>query len=200
MYLFFDTETTGLPRNWKAPVSDLDNWPRLVEMAWLLYDEEGNCVESRSAIVRPDGFVIPAEAAAVHGITTVRAAAEGVDLGALLADFARAVDIAQVLVAHNVSFDEKIVGAELLRMGVTSCLDERERFCTMTTSTDLCAIPSRYGYKWPKLPELHQRLFGSVPDGAHAAGSDVEACASCFFEMKRLGLVTPSSHHPDRQR
>ena len=190
MYLFFDTETTGLPRNWKAPVSDLDNWPRLVEMAWLLYDEEGNCVESRSAIVRPDGFVIPAEAAAVHGITTVRAAAEGVDLGALLADFARAVDIAQVLVAHNVSFDEKIVGAELLRTGVESRFNERVRFCTMTTSTDLCAIPSRYGYKWPKLPELHKRLFGSVPDGAHAAGSDVEACARCFFEMKRLGLVT----------
>jgi len=30
MYLFFDTETTGLPRNWKAPVTDLDNWPRMV--------------------------------------------------------------------------------------------------------------------------------------------------------------------------
>ncbi len=190
MYLFFDTETTGLPRDWKAPVSDLDNWPRLVELAWRLYDNSGNSVESRTAIVRPEGFVIPADAAAVHGITTARALVEGVGLEPLLVDFARAVDRSRALVAHNVAFDEKIVGAELLRARVANRFNERERFCTMTASTDLCAIPSRYGYKWPKLSELHQRLFGRVPEGAHAAGSDVEACANCFFEMKRLGLVT----------
>ena len=190
MYLFFDTETTGLPRNWNAPVTDLDNWPRLVELAWLVCDEEGNDVESRSAIVRPDGFAIPAEAAVVHGITTARALAEGVGLEALLEDFARTVDTSRVLIAHNISFDEKIMGAELLRTGVRSGFDERERFCTMKSSTELCAIPSRYGFKWPKLSELHQRLFGSIPDGAHAAGSDVEVCARCFFEMKRLDLIT----------
>jgi DNA polymerase-3 subunit epsilon len=190
MYLFFDTETTGLPLNWNAPVSDLDNWPRLVELAWLLCDEEDNYVESRSAIVKPDGFEIPTGAAAVHGISTARALAEGVALEPLLEDFARVVDTSRVLIAHNMSFDEKIMGAELLRTGVQSSFDERERFCTMKTSTELCAIPSRYGFKWPKLSELHQRLFGSIPDGAHAAGSDVEVCARCFFEMKRLHLIT----------
>ncbi|MEQ1573576.1 MAG: 3'-5' exonuclease, partial [Vicinamibacterales bacterium] len=106
MYLFFDTETTGLPRDWKAPVSDLDNWPRLVELAWRLYDNSGNSVESRTAIVRPEGFVIPADAAAVHGITTARALVEGVGLEPLLVDFARAVDRSRALVAHNVAFDE----------------------------------------------------------------------------------------------
>ena len=110
MYLFFDTETTGLPRNWKAPVTDLDNWPRLVELAWLVCDEDGQHIESRSAIVRPDGFQIPHEAAAVHGISTVRAVAEGVGLEELLKDFARAVDASRILIAHNVSFDEKIIG------------------------------------------------------------------------------------------
>ena len=189
MYLFFDTETTGLPRNWNAPVSELDNWPRLVELAWLLYDEKGDVVESRSAIVKPDGFEIPSGAEAVHGINTARALAEGVALGALLDDFARVVDTSRVLIAHNMSFDEKIMGAELLRTGVRSSFDKRERFCTMKTSTELCAIPGRYGFKWPTLAELHQRLFGTIPDGAHAAGSDVEACAKCFFEMKRLGLI-----------
>ena len=190
MYLFFDTETTGLPRNWQAPVSDLSNWPRMVELAWRLCEEDGTCVESRSVVVRPDGFTIPAEASAVHGITTERALAEGVELEPLLVDFARAVDASRVLVAHNVRFDEKIVGAELLRTGVPSQFESRARYCTMTTSTELCAIPSRYGFKWPKLPELHQRLFGTIPEGAHAAGADVEACARCFFEMMRLGLVT----------
>jgi DNA polymerase-3 subunit epsilon len=189
MYLFFDTETTGLPRNWNAPVTDLNNWPRLVELAWMLCDEEGNDVESHSAIVRPDGFEIPAEAAAVHGITTVRAHTEGVALDELLQEFARDVDMAHVLIAHNIRFDEKIMGAELLRAGVSSGFSDRDRFCTMTTSTELCAIPSRYGFKWPKLSELHQKLFGSIPSGAHAAGVDVAMCARCFFEMKRLGLI-----------
>jgi DNA polymerase III subunit epsilon len=189
MYLFFDTETTGLPQNWKAPASDLNNWPRLVELAWLLCDEEGNDIEGKSAIVRPDGFQIPAEAAAVHGISTPRALAEGVELEPLLKDFARAVEVSRVLVAHNVSFDEKIMGAELLRTGLRTGFDERERYCTMKTSTELCAIPSRYGFKWPTLSELHQRLFGAIPDGAHAAGTDVEVCARCFFEMKRRGIV-----------
>ncbi|MCX6741278.1 MAG: hypothetical protein NTY61_02675, partial [Candidatus Parcubacteria bacterium] len=36
-YLFFDTETTGLPKNWKAPIEDLDNWPRIVQIAWAIY-------------------------------------------------------------------------------------------------------------------------------------------------------------------
>ena len=190
MYLFFDTETTGLPRNWNAPVNDLDNWPRLVELAWLLCDETGNAVESRSAIVKPNGFEIPAQATAVHRIDTARALAQGVALSPLLDEFARVVDISRVLVAHNMSFDEKIIGAELLRAGVWSKFDKRERFCTMKASTDLCAIPSRYGFKWPKLSELHQKLFGTIPDDAHAAGADVQACARCFFEMKRLNLIS----------
>jgi len=197
MYLFFDTETTGLPRNWEAPVTDLDNWPRLVELAWLLCDENGNTVESRSAIVKPNGFEIPAAATAVHRIDTPRALAEGVELGTLLGDFARVVDASRVLVAHNMSFDEKIMGAELLRSAVRSNFDTRERFCTMKTSTDLCAIPSRHGFKWPKLSELHQKLFGTIPEDAHAAGADVQACARCFFEMKRLDLVKLRTERPE---
>lgn len=135
--------------------------------------------------------MIPVEAVAVHGITTVCAEAEGAALEALLGEFARSVEASRFLIAHNVSFDEKILAAEFLRTGVTSRLRELERFCTMKAkaSKDSCAIPNRYGLKWPKLPELHQRLFGSASGGDHAAGSDVQACADCFFEMKRRGLI-----------
>ena len=59
MYLFFDTETAGLPRNRKAPVSDLNNWPRLVQIAWLLYDNSGSPVKSSDYIIKPEGFAIP---------------------------------------------------------------------------------------------------------------------------------------------
>ena len=53
MYLFFDTETTGLPKRWNAPVTDLENWPRLVQLAWIMYDDRGNMLESRDVIVKP---------------------------------------------------------------------------------------------------------------------------------------------------
>ena len=52
MYLFFDTETTGLPKDWKAPISDLDNWPRLVQIAWSHYDSSGNEISNNSYIIK----------------------------------------------------------------------------------------------------------------------------------------------------
>ena len=77
MYLFFDTETTGLPKRWNAPVTDLENWPRLVQLAWIMYDDRGNMLESRDVIVKPEGFTIPPEASRVHGITTLVAREKG---------------------------------------------------------------------------------------------------------------------------
>ncbi len=53
MYLFFDTETTGLPRNYKAPVSDSNNWPRMVQIAWRLMDEKGGEIDSQDFIIKP---------------------------------------------------------------------------------------------------------------------------------------------------
>ena len=40
-YLIFDTETMGLPVDWKSPISNLDNWPRLVQIAWFHCDNSG---------------------------------------------------------------------------------------------------------------------------------------------------------------
>ena len=87
MYVFFDTETTGLPRNWKAPVTDLDNWPRLVQLAWLVFDKDGNELAFADHIVRPDGFTIPKDASDVHRITTERALAEGEALLSVMEKF-----------------------------------------------------------------------------------------------------------------
>jgi DNA polymerase III epsilon subunit-like protein len=80
MYLFFDTETTGIPKNYKAPASDARNWPRLVQLAWLLVDKDGNEQKSVEHIVKPDGFSIPADVAKIHGITNDMAKQSGVDL------------------------------------------------------------------------------------------------------------------------
>ena len=189
MFLFFDTETTGLPRYYQAPLEDLDNWPRLVQLAWLLADEKGKEIKSVSKIIKPNGFEIPKEAAAVHGISTERALDEGVQLNPVLKEFSTAVEEAKILVAHNMQFDEKIMGAELLRNKHEHKLFDRPKICTMQSSTDYCAIQNEYGYKWPKLVELHAKLFGEEFEDAHDALADVRACARCFFALIDKGVI-----------
>ena len=189
MYLFFDTETTGLPQNWKAPVTDLNNWPRMIQIAWILCDGKGNRIKSDDFIIKPENFEIPEGASAIHGISTEKAINEGVDLKKVLDKFVELIEKAEFIVAHNISFDEKILGAELLRKEVKSTFNKKRKLCTMKSSTDYCRIPGYYGYKWPKLSELHIKLFGEDFDEAHDASVDINATEKCFWEMKKIGLI-----------
>jgi DNA polymerase III epsilon subunit-like protein len=189
MYLFFDTETTGLPKSWKAPVTDLNNWPRLVQIAWIFYDKDGINIRSGNHIIKPEGFTIPADSSNIHGITTQRAEEEGIALQSALEDFQQNLSEATYLIAHNISFDEKIVGAEFLRKNITNDLSAKRKICTMESSTDFCAIDGPYGYKWPKLQELHHKLFGVGFTEAHNAAADIAATAACFWEMKKRGMI-----------
>ncbi len=189
MYLFFDTETTGLPKNWKAPVSDLNNWPRLVQLAFLYYDNNGNKISEGDFIIKPEGFTIPIDAARIHGISTERALIEGQAIKSVLENFQALVGQAGYLVAHNMSFDEKIIGAEFLRNGMQNSIQTKNKICTMHSTTNFCAIDGPYGYKWPKLSELHYKLFRTGFEEAHNASVDISATAKCFWELKRLGKI-----------
>ncbi len=189
MYLFFDTETTGLPEAYGAPAYHLDNWPRLVQLAWMLADDDGNEVVSREFIIKPDGFRIPWRSAWVHGITTRKAARVGVPLDQALDAFVEDMNKADVLIAHNMAFDEKIVGAEFLRTGRPNHMDLKRRRCTMKWSARYCGILGRNGYKWPNLQELHRKLFRKRFGDAHHALADVRACARCYFELRRLKVM-----------
>ena len=131
MFLFFDTETTGLPQRWNAPVTDVDNWPRLVQLAWIMCDDKGNVIEERSDIIKPEGFSIPVEASRVHGITTIKAQEEGQDLLSILELFSDKIDVAYALIGHNISFDECIVGAEFERKRMMTSLFLKPKYCTM---------------------------------------------------------------------
>ena len=189
MYLFFDTETTGLPKKWKAPVSDLNNWPRLVQLAFLYYDDNGNKISDGDFIIKPEGFTIPADASRIHGITTERALKEGQPIISVLQRFNSLIGQASYLVAHNMSFDEKIMGAEFLRNGMQNSIQLKNKICTMERTTNFCAIYGPYGYKWPKLSELHYKLFRTGFEEAHNAAVDITATAKCFWELKRLGKI-----------
>ncbi|NVJ86983.1 MAG: DNA polymerase III subunit alpha [Algoriphagus sp.] len=193
MYIIFDTETTGLPRDYNAPMSDLDNWPRLVQLAWQLHDAKGKLLSNHNYIIKPEGFTIPYNAEKVHGISTKRALAEGHILQEVLEIFEKDVNEAKYLVGHNIEFDINVVGSEFLRSELGMPLTANP-LDTKDISTDFCAIPGGKGgkFKWPTLTELHQKLFGKGFGDAHDAAYDVDATARCFF-----GLITQRVHPPE---
>ena len=189
-YLIFDTETTGLPKDYKAPISDLNNWPRLVQIAWLQCDNSGNVLASSDYIVKPQGFTIPKESENIHGISTEKAMTEGIALKKVLNQFSMAINASNFLIAHNMSFDEKIVGAEFLRENIQNKLSVISKICTKELSIDYCKLPGNYGnYKWPSLSELYYKLFNHNFEEAHNAKVDVHACAKCFFKLKSDGIL-----------
>ncbi|WP_186757562.1 DNA polymerase III subunit alpha [Echinicola salinicaeni] len=193
MYIIFDTETTGLPRDYNAPITDLDNWPRLVQLAWQLHDEKGKLISNHNYIVKPEGFTIPYNAEKVHGISTDRALKEGHDLKEVLEIFHKDVDRAEYLVGHNIGFDINVCGSEYLRADVPMQLMEKKELDTKDISTEFCAIPGGRGgkFKWPTLTELHQKLFGVGFEDAHDAAYDVDATAKCFFGLISANVQSP---------
>ncbi|MGB5668209.1 MAG: DNA polymerase III subunit alpha, partial [Maribacter sp.] len=188
MYLIFDTETTGLPKRWDAPISDTDNWPRCIQIAWQLHDAMGNLIEHQDYLVQPEGFNIPYDAEQIHGISTELAQQKGISLAEVLEKFNIALSKAKFVVGQNVGFDLNIIGAEFYRMDVENPLEELPVLDTCTEETALlCKIPGGRGgkFKLPTLTELHEYLFNEPFNEAHNATADVEATTRCFFELLR---------------
>ncbi|WP_350290204.1 DNA polymerase III subunit alpha [uncultured Croceitalea sp.] len=193
MYLIFDTETTGLPKRWDAPITDSDNWPRCIQIAWQLHDELGNLIEHQDYLVQPEGFNIPFEAEQIHGISTALAEEEGIPLNEVLERFNNALSKAKFVVGQNVGFDVNIMGAEFHRESVENSLQELPVLDTCTELTaQLCQIPGGRGgkFKLPTLTELHEYLFGEAFGEAHNATADVEATTRCFLELIRRKQYT----------
>ncbi len=193
MYLVFDTETTGLPKRWDAPISDTDNWPRCIQIAWQLHDAMGNCIEHEDYLVKPDGFNIPYDAEKIHGISTELADQDGITLQEVLEKFNIALSKTKFVVGQNVGFDVNIMGAEFYRLGIGNDLQELPVLDTCTeTTAQLCQIPGGRGgkFKLPTLTELHQHLFGVAFGEAHNATADVEATTRCFLELIRKQIFT----------
>jgi len=192
MFLIFDTETTGLPLSDNAPIEQLDNWPRVVQIAWQLHDRTGKLLQVENIIIRPEGFEIPYSAEKVHGISTRVAMESGIPLKEAFVKFADAIDHASFIIGHNVQFDLKIAAAEFLRTGIENKLLSVPPVCTMELTREFCKLPGRGNrYKAPKLEELYDILFGTSFDEAHNASADVNATARAFFELYRKRIISP---------
>ena len=189
MYLIFDTETTGLPRNWNAPISDTDNWPRCIQIAWQLHGPLGELLDQSDFLIQADGFDIPFDAEKIHGISTDLSIEQGVPIKDMMNRFESVLAKADFVVGQNVAFDVNIMACEMHRLAMdTSLLTEKAVLDTCTEKTaQLCKIPGGRGgkFKLPNLTELHDFLFGEPFAQAHNATADVEATSRCFFELIR---------------
>lgn len=193
MYLIFDTETTGLPRNYNAPITDIAHWPRIVQIAWQLHDEFGNLIDHKDFLVRPNGYNVPYDAEKVHGISTELATLCGDSIEDVLFLFSKALEKTKILVGQNLNFDINIVGCEFVRLGQESPFSKFPVLDTCTERTaEMCKLPGGKGgkFKKPTLTELHGHLFGVPFNEAHNATADVEATTRCFLELVRLGQYT----------
>lgn len=193
-FLFFDCETTGKPKDYKASYEDVDNWPRVTQLAWMLCDEKGEILDQRQNLIWPDGWEIPEEPFFVeNNMSTARCADEGQPIYEELVLLLAAKNQADFLVAHNLNFDHRVVWAEFIRAGIPP-RSGMTKICTMMKSTKYCALPNPRGYgapKWPTLTELHNKLFEKDFEGAHDAMDDVIAMKNCFFKLVELGVIVP---------
>lgn len=194
-YLFFDTETTGLPDK-RLPDGHPDQ-PHICQLGAILTDSNGKVMAEVNLLVRPDGWTIPATASAIHGITQENATEYGLSARGVLNIFNRLAAKAKRHIAHNIEFDQFMIFREAIGCGYSAKDFGLDGYCTMTAATDIVKCPptkrmldvGMTGFKKPNLTEAYRHFFGREFDGAHDAMADVRACRDVFFKLKDLGAV-----------
>jgi len=192
--LFFDTETSGLPkrRGRAFDYSRLENFDgaRLVEICWIITDKTGIILENKSFLVKPQGFEISAEVSNIHGILHSEALSQGVPIKDILTIFQLHVEKHAVrkLIAHNIEFDINILLSEIYRDSSENLfipfLKQITQKCTMKASKNICKIKGRYSdYKYPSLKELYEFLFKTPMEIRHRAVYDTTKCMECYLRL-----------------
>jgi DNA polymerase III epsilon subunit-like protein len=182
-YIVFDVETTGLPKNYRASPKVVDNWPYIVQFAWIVCID--GKTEEQSFIIKPSGYEIPEDSIKIHQITNENALKNGIPIQTVLKKFKDDCNLVDFIVAHNASFDTSVILASCYRTKRNaSFLTNKKTICTMKSTTNLCKLPGKYGYKYPKLKELFKFLFYKEPNVTlHNALEDTKVTLKCYKEL-----------------
>lgn len=195
-YMFVDVETTGLLPKYINLSRDLNYLPNIVQIAWILFDYEGNYIKSEDFIIKQDKEV-PKKAVKIHGITRKKSQKQGVDANYAYLKFISDYPNVKIISAHNANSDIRFIQAMLVRFGLNYNLQGKPIHCTMLNTTKLCKLKKNNdypGYKWPKLEELIGKVYNNNANsnvklvGAHNAFNDVWATAKCYFELLKNGF------------
>jgi DNA polymerase III epsilon subunit-like protein len=201
--LVFDTETTGLPKTKKISPESLHLFPHIVQFSYVIYDTEINdIVETSDSIVKiNEDIIIPEEVIKFHGITNEMSKNDGINIEIVLNNFFDRLKNIDLLVGHNISFDINMVTVELNRLIVENGTSIIHRwnldfltnfeniYCTLKETIELCNLKSlnKFGktyLKFPKLLELHTKLFETTPHNLHNSFNDILVTLRCFMKLK----------------
>ena len=188
--LFLDTETTGLPEERNISVYNTEKWPYVIQLSYIIIDTDMNeVVHTYDSIIKLEENVnITEKSITMHGITKERSHNEGVDINNALIELNENLMEIDLIVGHNISFDKKIMIVENIRKKILSLFPKKTYFCTMKNYTEFCNMRgvrkdgSNY-IRYPKLVELHNHLFKSVPENLHNSLIDVYVCFRCFYKL-----------------
>lgn len=189
--LFLDTETTGLPEERNISVYNTEKWPYVIQLSYIIIDTDMNeVVHTYDSIIKLEENVnITEKSITMHGITKEQSHNEGVDISNALIELNENLMEIDLIVGHNISFDKKIMIVENIRKKIFSLFPKKTYFCTMKNYTEFCNMPgvrkdgSNY-IRYPKLVELYEKLFDSVPENLHNSYKDVLVCARCYMKKE----------------
>lgn len=203
---FFDSETTGIP-DFKARSED-PSQPHIVELAALRYTDKGELVDRVAMIVRPDGWTI--ENSDVHGITQEQAMTSPWQEPVVLAAFMDLYEGCALRIAHNRSFDDRIIRIALMRYADEAQADVFKALageCTALLSKPVCQLPPtekmlktsfKNTFKTPTLAEAFTFLTGGKElTEQHRALPDAQACARVYFLLKGIRMPEFPDDLPD---
>lgn len=183
--LFVDTETSGLPQDWSKPYSDAENWPYIVQLAWIIYARDGREVKRENHYIMAKDYKISEISREIHGISEQFLLEHGEERKAVMQLIYNDLQQYQPLVVgHFMQLDYHMLGLGFYRAGLDNPLKKLPAFCTMAITKDFLLPP---GQKYLRLPELYMRLFGTPLLQEHNALVDAGATARCFFELWRRG-------------
>ncbi len=201
--LVFDTETTGLPSERNASIRDVTKWPHIIQLSYILYDIDMKktlcCVDD--IIKLDDNVEISEKSIELHNITRSISNRKGILISEAINNFNMVLETADVVVAHNLSFDKKMIMVECVRLNTKQYFTNTsgrgvKEYCSMKNSVELCKIErvnskgEKY-YKYPTLSELHNYLFGYYPENVHDSMADVLICLRCYYKMfKEIDILT----------
>ena len=196
-FLFVDTETTGIPVDDSKTYKDIDNWPQIRQISWIMYTKSGNFVRARNYVTMSDN-------------DTPQIACNGYlpkinkQIYDILPVFLEDLSFCDVVIGHNIDYDITIILCELYRLGLdTMTLESMQRFCTMKNGVDLCGFDSIHGDRYPKLQELYSKLFHHPFENPHDAYCDTLATVECFWEIVSRGNMQNEAFPylmPDKER
>lgn len=182
-FLFIDTETVAIPQDINKPINDIDNWPAVRQIAWIICNENREIIDRHNYVtgsIHPvdnsvEGYC-PQEVMPIHKIIPL-----------LMQDLQSSV----YLIGHNVDYDTKVIAAEMYRLGYdTRLIESLPQICTMHSSVDFCYFAGRTDSRYPKLQELYTKLFHEPFINAHDAYCDIYATYKCFWALVDKDIIS----------